>query len=93
MYCCSVQFINQGFKCLVEHNFLILKFHCLMLLLNSITSKYSLEGLFSYATSIPRYLASFWQVPHRHKHFLYCSSSLGLLPAPIVLRALANLLE
>ena len=43
-----------------EHNFFILKFHCIMLLLNFITSKYSLfrqsGGLFRNATSISRYV-------------------------------------
>ena len=33
-----------------------------------------------------------WQFPH-HKHFLALAVYLALLPAPIVLRVLANLLE
>ena len=33
-----------------------------------------------------------WQFPH-HKHFLALAVCLAFLPAPIVLRAFANLLE
>ena len=43
--CWFVEFINQGFKCLSPSiaNFFILKLHCFMLLLNSITSKYKIQ--------------------------------------------------
>ena len=61
----------------------------LILLLSNIASS---EGLFRYATSISRCLAS-WQFPHHHKHFLALAVYLALLPATIVLRSLANLLE
>ena len=59
-----------------------------MLLLSNVPSS---EELFRYAASISRCLAS-WKFPH-HEHFLAVEAYLALLPAPIVLTALANLLE
>ena len=38
LYTIPVSFIKQDFKYLAQHNFFILKFHCFMCLLNSISS-------------------------------------------------------
>ena len=78
--CWSVEFINQGL-CLAERNFFIWQFHCFMLLLNFITSKYSFFRRLFWYTSICRCLASYlssWHFPH-HKYFRSkCCSSISL---------------
>ena len=71
-----------------EHNFFILKFHCFMLFLNFITSRYSLfRRIIRYGTNISRYAKFLVSV------LVNVSSTTLSLPVLIVLRALTNLLE